>query len=59
MNGINDPLIVCMLVVLKYIQEKNRQISRKGGLHLEKNMDSRQARCFPVRCHWMAILLKT
>ena len=32
--GINDVLVVCMLV-MNYVQEQNRQLSRKGGLYLE------------------------
>ena len=33
MYGMDCQLIVCMLVVLMCL--KNRQVSRKGGLHLE------------------------
>ena len=33
MYGINYQLIVCMLVMLIYVQEQNRQISCEGWLH--------------------------
>ena len=37
MYGINYLMIVCNHAssVNNYVQEQNRQISRKGGLHLE------------------------
>ena len=34
MYNINDLLNVCILVMY-YVQEQNRQISRRGWLHLE------------------------
>ena len=35
MNGVHYQLIVYMLVVLLSSKEHNRQVSRKGTLHLE------------------------